>query len=127
MMLKMDAQKGAGAGGGSEWIEATYSNSNKTIEFNWDFDAKTAVLVAVLTTGATYKEISVIDLQNGNSYRAMNNSGGVYWYGATTLSAEGYTVDVMTSKRLKLTMSSVTLSKCYLCPIVDDSILSYFS
>ena len=125
-MLQDMPKVGNVGSGGSEWIEATYSNSNKTIEFNWDFDAKTAVFVGVLSTGATYKEISVINLQNGNSYRAMNSSGGVYWYGATTLSAEGYTVDAINSKKLQLSHSA-TFSSCYLCPIVDDSILAYFS
>lgn len=57
----------------------------------------------------------------------MNSSAGRYWYEASSLTSQGFTVDVCDSKHLGLSHSSSTFSSSYLIPISDDSILSYFS
>lgn len=106
------------------WLEPVYSNSNKTITFSWDYDAKTAVWISDFSS---YKQITVIDLTTGNAWRAMNSTGSRYWYEAKSLSAQGFTVDACDSRHLGLTHATVTFANSYLIPISDNSVLSYFT
>ena len=59
MLVKMET--GGSGGGGVEWhTDATFSNNNKTVTLNWNYDADSVVILLSIN-GDAYKYTFVVD------------------------------------------------------------------
>ena len=118
-LVKMDAQKSAGGGGITDWLAPTYSNSNQTVEWNWDFDAEMAVLVG---ENGAYKMMFWLDLSSGNAVRWLPPTSSA---SATSLTSMGYTNIVRTPRKLSLTYIGAAFADFYLIPLESKSQYTY--
>jgi len=108
-----------GGGGITDWLAPTYSNSNQTVEWNWDYDAEMAIAVGA---NSTYKMVFWLDLTTQKAVRWLppTSSGG-----NTTLTSMGYSNIVCTSRKLSLTYNGAAFSDFYLIPLASKSQYSY--
>ena len=121
MMLKMDAQKGAGAGGFSDVIIPTVTSG--VVEADWDYDAKTIIVFSTLNNSKYLYIYNVATRQMfyaGDGYKLTN-------YGTDTRVTFSGGSSADTAKHCSINWgTSVTITNTCIIPLTDNPV-GYFA
>lgn len=109
----------AGGGGGSEWIEPSYSADNKTVSFSWSNNAESLIFLCSMDGGS--KVVIYVDVASQTTKHASQNT---YWYYSSNFAGIGFTLNALTPTSFSVTHNSGFIKASLLTSANKTSVFS---